>query len=312
MIRKIITFLAISLFLFTSCSTDNGDGGGPTTPFIGGSTGLLSTFVEQAPPDEVFDGGDFPFDVEVNLNNLGETFVAKEDVRVKISGINPADFGKTAADLIGNPEDDLEPTYQDPDGGIIEGTETYALFSDLNHGGELSGNTQFTIRADVCYQYETIANALICIKEDLLDQSDTSVCVVSEDKTVYNSGAPVAVTAFREQASGADKVAFIFTVSETGSGEIFKLGVDCDDSLRSNENKVHVSVNSGITGLACSGLRDGDDTSGYITLHSGSRTVRCTQQLTDRTDYEKVLEITLGYDYNEFIDADLLVKHTGD
>lgn len=270
-------------------------------------------FVESAPPKEVFDGGDFSFDTEVRLNNVGEAFVKKEDVFVKISGIDPSEFSKTASQLVKNPDDDLESTKKDADGAIIEGTETFVSFPDFNHKSQLSGNTPFTFRADVCYKYKTIANAKACYKEDLLDTTDTNVCTVNGDKTAYNSGAPVAITSFKEQASGKDKVSFVFTVEHVGSGNVFKLSQKCDDTVRANEDRVLVKIDTGLPGLSCSGLSDGSDTSGYVTLHSGKRVIRCTQTLSesDRTDFEKVVIIDLDYDYEEFIETGVLVKHAG-
>ncbi|HLC65999.1 MAG TPA: hypothetical protein VJI46_07815 [Candidatus Nanoarchaeia archaeon] len=306
--RKITFALGVlTMLIVVGCTQETGPS--TATPFIGGSIGLLIDFVEQAPPPEVFDGGDFAFDVEVDLKNVGETFVEKGDVTVQIIGIDPAEFSTTASALKKSPEEDLDPTKKDPDGAIIEGTETFVAFPDLNHEEELSGNTPFTFRANVCYKYQTVANAMMCIKEDLLDTSDTSVCIVNEDKTAFNSGAPVAVTSFKEQASGRDKVSFLFTVEHIGSGDVFKIGQDCDDTVRANENRVLVNVDSGISGLSCSGLSDGTATSGYVTLYSGRRVVRCTQELADRTDYEKPVVITLDYDYEEFVEKGVLVKH---
>ncbi len=313
--KRISLVLLVALILIAAGCTSSSKppGSDVTTPFIGGVIGLDETFVDSAPPKEVFDGGDFPFDVEVDLKNVGEAFVSKNDVQVKISGIDPTQFGKTAADFAKNPDDDLEATKKDPDGAIIEGTETFVTFDNLNHQGQLSGNTPFTVHADVCYKYETIVNAKACIKQDLLDTTNKDVCIVSEEKKAYNSGAPVAVTSFKEQASGKDKVSYIFSVEHIGTGSVFKLGQHCDDSARANEDKVKVSVDSGIQGLSCSGLDEGTATSGYVSLHSGKRTIRCTQDLSgDRTDFEKVVVINLDYDYQDTVAADVLVKHSGD
>ena len=49
---------------------------------MGGSDGVIINFEEAAPPEEVYDGGDFPFGVVVNLKNEGEFDVPKEDIDV--------------------------------------------------------------------------------------------------------------------------------------------------------------------------------------------------------------------------------------
>ena len=72
--KTIIAILTLSLLLM-ACTQQGPTG--KTTPFLGGSTCLKATFEENAPPLEVFDGGDEgnAFDVEIGLENIGETAV---------------------------------------------------------------------------------------------------------------------------------------------------------------------------------------------------------------------------------------------
>lgn len=312
--RKNLIILCLTLVVVFILLTGQGCGEKKEkteSPFVGGTTGLLINFMEGAPPAEAYDGGDFPFDIDIKLENEGEYNVEKTNAVVKISGVDPTDFGKTSADFSQNPEEDLEGTRRDSGGNVIQGTVSHIIFSNLNYGDILSANTPFTLRADVCYTYGTIATSKLCIKEDLLS-TDEGMCEVNEAKDVFNSGAPVQVTSFEESATGSDKVSFIFKVEHKGNGDIYRKSTTCS-SLLTDENKVYVKVNSDLAGLQCSGLTDGPGTStteGYITLYGGERVIRCTQEANYDTDFEKPVRIELIYDYSEDKTTQILIKHT--
>jgi hypothetical protein len=67
-----------------------------------------------------------------------------------------------------------------------------------------------------------------------------------------------------------------------------------------------------LPGLSCSGLTEGTETSGYITLHSGKRNIRCTQDVPGDGDYVKKAQIKLKYDYKQTEKTSVLVKHVTD
>lgn len=307
--KKILIFLVISLFVLVGCEKDANLPSGKETPFIGGTTGLLIDLLDDSPPKEVTDGGNYPFDVVVKIENAGETVVLKEDAIVEISGMDPTEFGLTNADLIKNPDENLEATRKDSEGNKVKGTLTYVTFTGFNYGGSLSGNTPFTFRADVCYKYGTIANAKLCILADLIEVDDNAICKANERKTTYNSGAPIQITSFEESVRGTNKLAFTFDIEHRGNGRIYKQDTDCSGDLRTDEDKIKVSVDSGLSGLKCTGLSDGTDTEGYVNLYDSKRTITCTQDIDSPSNLEKVVKITLNYDYEEDTATKVIVKH---
>ena len=306
--RLFLVFMIGLLLVLTGC--EQGEAPSSTTPFLGGTTGLLINFLEDAPPQEVYDGGAFPFDIVIKLRNDGESDVLAKDAQVKISGLNPAEFGKQASGLVKHPDEDLVRTYKDAEGNLVEGTITYVSFEGFNYGGTMSGNIQFPIRADVCYKYSTKAISKLCIKKDLTDTSEDSLCIVPEEKQVFNSRAPLQVTSLKESVRGADTVGFAFKVEHMGNGDLFQQGSVCDTTGITYENKIWVEVDTGMAGVKCTGLTGGTANSGYITIYSGERTITCTQPAASEIDYEKAIEITLTYDYKEDITTQLLLKHT--
>ncbi|MFO7710250.1 MAG: hypothetical protein R6V53_00630 [Candidatus Woesearchaeota archaeon] len=307
---KKVLMLLFLMIVITGCSNGDQEQGTRTDPFIGGVKGIDVNFAEGSPPKEVYDGGSNPFEVSVTLKNKGEYTVTSDNVLVTLSGILPSEFGVSESELKKHPEEDLLATEKNAEGGTIEGPQVYVTFDDLNRQEELDGNKQYPIRADVCYLYQTTAVADICVRENNLETTKEGVCSVNEPKVVYNSGAPVHITDFKEYPRARNKVGFTFKVTHVGSGEIFKKETECSKEQEVDENKVWLEISSELgSGLKCSGLSEGDDTSGYVRLYDRTHQVSCTQEVSTQSDYQTPIRIKATYDYEEEQTANVLVKH---
>ena len=93
--------------------------------------------------------------------------------------------------------------------------------------------------------------------------------------------------------------------------QVFKQGDRCADEV-SIENKVKVTVDTGMSDLTCFGFTDGEASSGFIKLSAtGEREISCKQVLpTDRTDKIMITTINVTYDYKQSVSKNLLVKHS--
>ena len=306
---KIIGILILTLALMLG-GCNQVEGPSKTSPFIGGTTGLTMEFIAGAPPVEVYDGGIFPFQAVIQLKNIGETDVVAGDAEIEISGINAPDFGSTIANLKQTTTEELLGTTKNAEGGQTEVTITHLTFpvnGDFNYQEELSGNIEFPFLATLCYKYSNKANAMLCLKEDPLSTSD-SICSVNELKSVFNSGGPIQISNFIESPRGTDKVAFSFDVWHKGTGTVYgDSSKMCEDTI-TNKNKVYVIVDSGMdSGLECTGLDQGSE--GFVSLYEGKRTLTCTQEVGSG-NFEKPIEITTSYDYEQEISTTVLVKHS--
>jgi hypothetical protein len=309
--RRLIAILVLAFFV-VGCQAGTKKQVALEAPFIGGSQGLALDF--QNLRKEIFDGGSDPFEVLVKLDNKGEELVKKENVRVKLSGINPAEFSKSELDLMLNAPDDVIEMRKDPQGGTLPGQQVVVEFSGLNHKGVISGaSAQFPLRADVCYLYRTKTVSELCVRENLLTPRTGGICELNEDKSVFNSGAPVQVTNFREATRAKDKVGFSFEVKNVGTGSVFQRNSMCDRSERKNENRVYVIVETGLSGLQCTGLETaGRGAEGFVTLYDGSKIVSCAQSISSRSDYEQLINIETIYDYEQSIQSTIVVKNSGE
>ncbi|MBS1267093.1 MAG: hypothetical protein MAG795_01064 [Candidatus Woesearchaeota archaeon] len=313
--KKIIFVFLILIIFVVGCGKGEEETSGGNT-YLGGTTGLLLSFLEDAPPKEVYDGGVYPFEVVVKLKNDGEWDILAEDALITISGVAASDFSLTHEDLQKNPDEDLGRSYLDSEGNIVDGTTTFVNFPGFNYNGVTSGNLPpFTLRADACYKYGTRSMSQLCFKEDLYDTSEESLCIVNEEKEIFSSRAPLQIISLKESARGKEKIGFTFKIAHMGNGGIFEKESQCNTKGIIYENKIWVDVNlvggnTAAEGLVCTGLQDGAGNKGYVTMYSGERAVTCTMPTSESGDYTKPVEITLEYDYKEDISTQLLLKHT--
>lgn len=324
-IKKLIVLFTtlIVAFLITSCAEQ------PTGPnlaqtYIGGTVGLSAYLIEGMPPAFIHDANTFPFGVGVAIENQGEADVGPGTdnpyVLVRLEGINPEQFGVTDADIRKVLTAPLRGARRNFDGTIFPGEITSVSFEPLTYSANIHGNTQFTIRADVCYDYETLATASICIKDDVLENiQDTSICSLTGEKFPQNSGGPLHITSVVENPMAENKIQVNFIIEHVGIGEFFgrPTGSDteiCDFSIR-NFNKFYVDVeveplsDSGLT-IACS--RFGGNRTGRIKLYQGApTTVSCTIERTRPSAgriFQDLLNIKLKYRYGQFIETPIIIQ----
>ena len=307
--KKIIyAIFIISLFVLVGCEGETATMSSKV--FIGGTEAIKFEFIEGSPPAEVYDGGSYPFEVTLNVENKGEYDVPADKINIDLVGFYPPDFNNPV--IAKSPDEELEKSYIDSEGNVVPGTVTYVTFPAFNFMDELSANNEYRIRANLCYVYGTIAQADLCVLDDLTKTKD-EVCKVSESKSVDCSSAPVKIENFEESVAGTDKITFSFEIVQRGSGLVSKKDTSCSDETI-DKNKVWVEVNSGLAGLSCAGLSDGTETTGHTTLYGGKRMIRCTQDIggaeVQGRDFEKKVNIKLEYDYKEHKEVIVMVKHT--
>lgn len=324
--RLFIFAVAITaLFLVTSCTpTTSGTGDAANAAFVGGTVGLNAYLIEGLPPAIINDANTFPFGFGIAIENQGEADVGPGTdnpfVMVRLEGINPEQFGTTDADLRRVLDAPIKGSTRNYDGTVFPGEITSVIFEPLTYIPDIRGNTQFTMRADICYDYQTDATALLCIKDDVLESiQDTSICSITGEKFPQNSGGPLQITSVVENPMASNKIQINFKIEHVGIGEFFGRPADgdseiCDFSSR-NFNKYYVDVevvplqDSGSV-VTCS--RFSGSNTGRIKLYQGAATtISCTLERT-RTSagrvYQEPLNIKLKYRYGQFIETPLVIQ----
>ncbi len=319
MIQKkfLIITMMIAIILISGCGSNTDTSTVKTTPFVGGSTAVVLSFIDGAPPEEIFDKGNYPFGVGVKIENKGEYTIPQNEGSVEIIGINPSDFKTSSSGLKKNLNEDLTGVKKNFEGEALAGGIGVVEFTNLAYTPDITGNFEVTLRAEMCYNYITMTSTKICIKRNLLDSiSDNRICDLAGAKSPQNSGAPVHITTLSETPMGQDKIQVLFEIAHVGAANdrIYKKGTDCDYSVTNmDRNKVFVKVTSKINGNtpSCNGLEGSNGgAEGYITLYDMQpMKVSCSLDVSSVSGiYEDLFTVDLEYRYSQFIETPLLIK----
>ena len=318
--RAFLIFVSVLMLFIVGCTS------GQTVdlsgnPFVGGSNGLIVEFITGSPPDEVFDNEQFPFTVSVKLENSGERDIEEGEGFLRITGVNPAEFGISESDLREDiPE--IRSVKKASDQSIIQGGTEVVTFSEMNYQKDEPGNFEIdSFRVQACYDYGTIASTTICVKEENVDGlKDNEICLVNEDKPSLNSGAPIHIQNVKETSKGKDGIQISFDLVHVGNpGDTwFPVGDnECNDQITNTDlYKVEVEVDpiiDGRYGASCSGGDFNGGNKGTVRMFDGQpRKVICSFDIGDQaSDFETRVNINLDYRYQQFIEKRLLIKDLG-
>jgi hypothetical protein len=294
-----------------------------TTAYLGGETGLVLSFLTNAPPETVYEkpaaGSVSPFDISVKVENVGEYNVPEGKYKLSITGIDAASFGKSSGDLKSLTSTGELIKKRRSAGQEIAGTSSIISVSGLAYQSPVSGQIgPFNLRANLCYEYQTEASSSICVLEDLLGTTRVkeALCKPTEPKKVENSGAPVQVTGLEESATGKESLAFTFVVKHMGDAKnmVFKNEAQtCPVGDMTKQDKVGIKVELGANDITskCSGIN-----SGVASLYGeAGAQIRCAGTLADlglaAGDYTQPVKITLTYDYYQYESKEITVKQLG-
>ncbi|MBU0536138.1 MAG: hypothetical protein KKE20_04180 [Nanoarchaeota archaeon] len=298
--KKVFMVLVMAAVIIIAGCEGGQDNTGTTSPYIGGSQGLLATFEEFGVQEEgiatIFSDETFP--LEITLKNKGEQDIEAGAVEVTLKGISPNDYDGI---LFESTNDKLLERVSEyaPEGG-----EETVDFGDASYAIALSGSYyDATVFASIVYPYQTHASIpRVCFNTDA---RDTSVCTLEGTRTVYSSGAPVQVTAAREARSGANLIAVEFDVANVGGGDVTKPGMEFDNRYDQISFSLDETSDPGMWECRLGGEENGGR------LVDGKATVRCKllNPMEEGTMYTKQLDLTINYDYKYLIEQSVRIKN---
>jgi hypothetical protein len=277
-----------------------------SNPYVGGTEGLQINFQNNRPPEFITDEGRWPFYINVELKNRGERYVAGSDVDVVIRGLQPELFGTTADGIRRNGIAQDVYKVQKIEDRVIDPAEIVVSFGEFKYVKDLQADFgPFDIWSEVCYKYGTDAVALGCILRNPTLPSEEAYCTVNEEKTIYNSGAPIQIKKFVEMPAGRDTVDYIFTIEHVGSGRFFTPGSRCTDM---QEGKLFFKIQSDVATFSCQPVGTGGMEGEVYLGDDGMIDIRCTQMFKSETDSPDQIRLEILYDYQIIKKTPFLVK----
>lgn len=289
--KQLFFVLILSLLLISACNQKT-----PTStgPFKGGTNGVSISFLANYPPSKFDVGESVP--VRVLLNNKGEFDLNANEAEVQLYGIHRPSFGisegyvKASGDL--------------PGIGVIEtGGEQEVDLGDIAYTQAVQNSEKFTLRARVCYPYETDSQIKACISSVNIEESKgEQVCSITGEKITKGSvsSAPIQITSFTEEFRGADKIIFNIAIENKGVGNVYALDSLCSelddpDFRLDNENVLLFSITP--SDIECR-FASGTGSSGEVRLRERLANVVCTKEVTETdSSFEQNIIVNLKYKY---------------
>ena len=277
--------------------------------FVGGTQGLEIAFAEDQPPNAVLDNQQEEFFVTLLLKNLGEHAIPAGGLIASLSGAVQTTFGLSSLDVV----NDFEIYGVAKEGeGVIPGGEEFLEFGTAMFKTDLPADTQFTLKADVCYNYQTQTVTTLCMKKDVLKKEVGQVCGINNPALRgENSGAPMHVTNMRQSTVGTSKIKFNFKVENKGMGAVYEPGIFSGKCVgqESNKGRVKVSVISpdGTFSSDCTQL--GGGSSGVVKLINNQKDITCTIETggLQEVTFQDLVIFKLDYVYREAVTVPLAV-----
>jgi hypothetical protein len=306
-LKIMIVLLALVLIVGQSCKRDGGSGG-PKLDDSTGTEGLVMSFIEGLPPEEIWKGVDFGIWLDIHNKGISDAEVGS----VCMSTINTNIFTKAINCL---PLKKIEgrgvrPNFDGNLGGELQryGEENWDGIA-VKGSHPLNVDTTLPLAAKVCYQYSTTLSPQACIRDLVMNEADV-LCEAGELDVLRSQGAPVAVTFLKEDIvprGSQNELIFTMTVENVGGGDVIKSeaiksGSACNFE-RKDENLVNVEVE--LPGFGKANCRN----KGNVAMINGRGQAFCSGIKVPKGDsFPLPLNIKLTYGYISRERSEILVK----
>ncbi len=330
--KKLLPKIAF-LFLLLIVGCRGSDGPLTSADIYTGTDGLTMEFLENTPPDEVFEDIIVPLGITIRndgaydiVDGLITFSVEKDYMELK----KKSSFGIQRISW----EGDRPQIRISLDGKTIERAEgeheIITLSADAKELEELSQIHESTILATACYGYETSLVANVCIDTDIYNiKSIVKSCEV-RDQSFNSQGAPVVIsninTEMMPMESGESKKVmlrpqFLIYIENKGGGLVIKkedtiISDACSEKALDHSKWNVVSINVYLGGnegkqLDCDVTEDSEGETGLIKLRDNIGVARCI--LEDGIDesegtYVAPLRVELEYGYTDTISKSITIK----
>ena len=344
--KKLI--LIIFLILFIAACTGTSTKKTQDIDVRVGFAGLTLEFLKNTPPQRVFEGDKFP--VVIKVKNAGATDI-KNNQAVLSLGFEK-DYTKNIELLIsGNVQLLSEAKTQNTAIFSLEGKSKVNLkggeevVSYNLVAGKVDPQSEFhssTVIATLCYPYETILSATVCMDTDPNNlRPGKKVCKLQDLTFANGQGAPVTISKIEVQmlpsqesqqsSQGYGKIIpqFLIFIENKGTGLVIKnnaIKEFCTQSKISHEKLNTIFVKAYLPGIDEKGERkileldcqpkekkDSTEKQGYVKLKDKKDLIRCTlkEGIDGKQDaYLSPLKIDMSYGYTQSISANYLIQKT--
>ena len=322
-----LVLLLLLLLFITSCGSYIPDY--DSINYFEGIDGLEMEFLDQNPPDEIYE--DSAFNVNLYVENKGAFDVIGESYGILSIGFDPFYIETTGLQSSANIEVDESSVIlkglQLPGKSKYHpaGSETFVSIPNFRtktiKGQREQPDTQ--LFASLCYPYITHFANLVCVDLNLVGPNLREQVCHQEDFNLEDQGAPVAITLIEveNQPAGAGpdgnpaiRPVFTVHVKNRGSGHVLSPAYNAveldrvcsfDDLNRDDFNTIEVTA-------LLSNSRYMECNPNPIKLFGGEGFTRCQVRDPDlilgHQNYQTILQVNLSYVYLTSVSKDIEIK----
>lgn len=308
--KVLFSTLVVLLIILSGCQLVKKDATqAPLGAFISGTSGLAISFLENAPPDSVYDNNEDEFNIALLLNNEGEYDIPSNKVIASLSGIRAEDFNIANLNRVLSTSVDGKTIRS---GVEIKGAEEELIFEAAKYKHDLKADFTADVIVHACYGYVTNAIASICLKKDLLERGIADTCESTNSALNFDvSSGPIQISNVAQVPRGKSQLKLTFDISNDGDGEVYAPNAFTNtcygkENLR-DQLELIVSSPSGNIPVKCKTI--GETAKGLIKLIDGKRSVECSMETASLQDisFETPILIDLNYFYRDYISKKITV-----
>ncbi|MBT5739582.1 hypothetical protein HOI26_00645 [Candidatus Woesearchaeota archaeon] len=291
----LVGFVLIAILFVAGCSSAPGDSVQSTEAALEqartGTEGVKTSFLNNFPPPLIYDENELVTLLEIE--NKGGYTLQQEDCAVQITGFDPSI-------IRGNFEASCGTNY-----GELEGKNVYNLEGSINQIEFRSPSVRLppgvfeynpTLNVLTCYQYETHANAEVCVDPSFYQiTSEQKACTPRDVSLGGGQAGPIGVSHVGVDMTGR-KAVFEITVRNYQSGSrVLSPDVyvrDCGKGIFEFTDFDRIKYNVKLSG---GGYLDCKPSDKYVRLHNGQGKIVCTYDIPGTVAFETPLQIDLQY-----------------
>ena len=288
--KKILIILVLAILLVIAGCEKKDKEEVKKGPYEGGTNGLEISFVEAKPPSEFDQDESVP--VDMIIKNKGEYAIPSGKTQIMLYGLDLASF--SLSEGYKTVQGDLRGVSE----FMKEGGEQRLSFGSLRYKESIVNSEEFTLRAKVCYDYETKVSTDVCMGSTILEEvGGEQICSIGGEKLTKNdvSSAPVQITSIKEELKSSDRLWFDIKIENKGKGDVYYVSESCSNLDREDEDVIKIEVYP--SDIVCA-FKEGNSNKGTIDLENNKYTLTCKKTVTATgSNYEQKFSMKLDYKY---------------
>ena len=318
--RKILIILALTIILIAAGCKTKGNGSDIILEVHTGTDGLVMDFLENAPPEEVYEDGIVP--VYVQMENKGAFDINDGYLALGYEKSYMSVHSWQTEEPVTNQlsEDLVQFSLKGKSSSNIDGDNKIVnLKLTAGRIEEQSERHESAILITSCYKYETEVEETACVDTDIYNLKKRDKTCEAKDLSLSSQGAPVAVDEIEVKMlphmdENKIKPQFIIHAKNEGDGEVIREGSvekACSSAPLSFDDYNRIAVKAFLSDKQLDCDLAGESNAGEMRLTEREGYIVCGLEEgigEEKGTYSTPLVVLLDYGYTHSISSSVTIK----